>query len=194
MITKNEIKSLKSEEPKEVFLMVLNDAGQTYDIIGQITRTRLWVEYFIDGIILQVEKEPKAILKKSFAAKQKHLFELGIINKNHNEDLKILNKIRNLYAHKLNPHDESIQLIKKFSSYDEIEKTLENTKDFPSQDDLQKYRKAMENIPYYNEIKNRINFFDNPIPTMIAGGAFGLISFYLTFYIFTVFLNPKTNS
>jgi len=185
MITEEEIKSLKSEEPKEVFLMVLNDVGQTYDIIGQITRTRLWAEIFIDGVIFQIDKEPKKILKKSFAKKQKHLFELGIIDKTHNEDLRILNKIRNLYAHYLNPHEESIKLIEKFSSYNEIKKILENTKDFPSKDDLQKYREAMKNIPYYNEIKNKIKFLDNPIPTMVAGGAFGLISFYLTFYLFS---------
>ena len=86
--------------------------------------------------------------------------------------------------------------LNKFSRKRGIIETNEVTilEDFPSQDDLQKYRKTMESIPYYNEIKNRINFFDNPIPTMIACDAFGLISFYLTFYIFTVFLNLKTNS
>jgi hypothetical protein len=61
-----------------------------------------------------------------------------------------------------NPHEGAIQLIEKFSSY--------------------------------NEIKNEIKFLDNPIPTMVAGGAFGLISFNLTFYLLTVFLNPKINS
>ncbi|MDH3765395.1 MAG: hypothetical protein OER82_06255 [Nitrosopumilus sp.] len=130
MITEEEIKSLKSAEPREVFLMVLNDVGQTYDIIGQITRTRLWVEIFIDGIIFQIDTEPKKILKKPFATKQKHLFELGIIDKIHNEDLKILNKIRNLYAHNLNPHEGSIQLIEKFSSYNEIKKLLKILKTF----------------------------------------------------------------
>ena len=63
MTTEEKIKSLKSVEPREVFLMVLNDVGQTYDIIGQITRTRLWVEIFIDGIIFQIDKDPKKFSK-----------------------------------------------------------------------------------------------------------------------------------
>jgi len=86
-------------------------------MIGQIIRIHLWAERLIDGIILQVDENPKDMVKQTFAHKQKHLFKLGLIDKTHNQDLKILNKIRNLYSHESNPDEQVFEAIKKFPSY-----------------------------------------------------------------------------
>lgn len=82
--------------------------------------------------------------------------------------------------------------MQKFSSYEEIKKILESGKKFSSNEILQKYHETLEKLPNYNEIKKSIKFLDNPKPSMIATGIFGLISFLLTCYLFIVFLNQRT--
>lgn len=123
MITKEEILSLKDEQPREVLLMIINDVGQSNDIIGQIVRTHVWVEALVDGIFFQTHKNPEKFLRnKDFADKPPHLFRLGFIAKNYFEDLKILNKIRNQYVHNIHPHETVLELIAKFSSYNDVKK------------------------------------------------------------------------
>lgn len=126
-----------------------------------------------------------------FAQKLDYVFKLGIIDTEHYENLTIFNRIRNLYAHNIHPHDEAIELIQKFPSYEEIKKILESIKKFPSDEILQKYHEILEKLPNYNEMKKSIKFLDNHMPSMITAGVFGLISFLLTCYLFIVFLNPN---
>jgi len=52
----------------------------------------------------------------------------------------------------------------------------------------------MEKMPYCDEVKNDLNFIENPVPTLIGASIFGLISFRLMIYLFIVFLHPKINS
>ncbi|KEQ56854.1 hypothetical protein AAA799E16_01437 [Marine Group I thaumarchaeote SCGC AAA799-E16] len=58
--------------------------------------------------------------KGGFASKQKRLFELGLIDKTHNQELKILNEVRNLIAHNLYPNDQILEAVKKFPTYDQV--------------------------------------------------------------------------
>ncbi len=53
------------------------------------------------------------------------MFELGLIDETYNRDLKILNEIRNLYAHNLYPHEHALEAIRKFSTYDKMKVPLE---------------------------------------------------------------------
>jgi len=168
MITEEEILSLKSEQPREVLLMIINDVCQSNDIIGQVVRAHVWIEVLIDGIIFQTHKNPKKFLRnKDFADKPSHLFKLGFIDKNYFEDLKILNKIRNQYVHNIHPHEAALELIEKFSSYNEGKKIFEDG-GFPPADLLRKHQELMEKMPYYDEVKNDLNFIENPVPTLIG--------------------------
>lgn len=49
-------------------------------------------------------------------------------------------------------------------------------------------------MPYYDDLKNELDFIENPVPTLIGGSIFGLISFRLMIYLFMIFWNPKINS
>ena len=44
------------------------------------------------------------------------------IDETHNQELKILNDIRNQYAHELYPDEQAFESIKKFPSYQDVEK------------------------------------------------------------------------
>jgi hypothetical protein len=45
-----------------------------------------------------------------------------LIDKRHNQELKILNAIRNRYAHESDPDKQTLEEIKKFPSYHDVEK------------------------------------------------------------------------
>ena len=53
-----------------------------------------------------------------FSKKQKIIFGLGIINEDMNHELKIFNRIRNVFAHEIDPMEGKVtNLIKQFKSY-----------------------------------------------------------------------------
>lgn|GEM_PF-4387167 len=118
MITPDEnIRQWKSLPQREVMLKICDSITENYDLIGQIIRTHLWAEGFMDGILYQISKYSE---KDSFAVKNKHLFELGLIDETHNQELKILNNIRNLIAHNLYPNEKIVEEIKKFPRYEQF--------------------------------------------------------------------------
>jgi len=111
------INSWKSMSKKDAMGKVLDSITETNDLIGQIMRTHLWAEGFLNGILHQISQDYS---HGSFATKQKRLFELGLIDETHNQELKILNEIRNLYAHNLYPHESALDAVKKFPTYEKI--------------------------------------------------------------------------
>ena len=118
MATEDEIiNSYKSLSKREVMMKLCDSVTETNDLIGQIMRTHLWAEGFMDLILYQISEDYK---QKTFAGKRKRLFELGLIDETRNQELKILNEIRNLYAHNLYPHDHALKAIKKFPTYDQV--------------------------------------------------------------------------
>lgn len=122
MITEDNIKSMKSKSKRDLLAQARDEITETFDLRAEVIRTHIWAERFIDGIILQTLENPKNILKNSFASKQKRLFDLGLIGETHNQELKILNDIRNQYAHELYPDEQALESIKKFPSYQDVEK------------------------------------------------------------------------
>jgi len=111
------IKQWKSLPQREVMLKICNSINESNDLIGQIMRTHLWAQGFMDGILYQISKYSE---KDSFAVKNRHLLELGLIDQTHNQELKILNDIRNLIAHNLYPNEKIIEEVKKFPRYDQF--------------------------------------------------------------------------
>jgi len=162
-------------------------------LIGQIIRSHLWAEIFMDGIILQELENSRKKPKRKFAEKQELLFELGLIDKIHYKELQILNKIRNLYVHEIYPHQKALEAIKTFPTYNAIKKMLEASK-FPYDKMAEKTLDAMKKFPFYNEIKNNPKFLEYQESMIKGSSIFGLISSFLTMYLMLVFWNPKINS
>lgn len=118
MATPDEIiNEWKSLPKREAMLKLCDSITETYDMVGQIMRTHLWAEGFMNGILNQISEDYQ---QGSFATKQKRLFELGLIDENHNQELKILNDIRNFIAHNLYPHEKILEAIKKFPTYGQV--------------------------------------------------------------------------
>ena len=118
MATPDEIiNSWKSMSKRDAMLKVIDSITETNDLIVQIMRTHLWAEGFFNGILHQISED---YAQGSFATKQKRLFELGLIDETHNQELKILNDIRNLFAHNLYPHEPTFEAIKKFPTYEQV--------------------------------------------------------------------------
>ena len=111
------IKQWKSLPQREVMLKICNSIDESNDLIGQIIRTHLWAQGFMDGILYQISKYSE---KDNFATKIRRLFELGLIDETHRQELKILNDIRNLIAHNLYPNEKIIEEVKKFPRYDQF--------------------------------------------------------------------------
>ncbi len=160
MITEQDIKSLKSEPPKEVLSAIMNDIGQSNDFIGQVVRTHVWAEALVNGIILQKDKENKKILKKAFASRLEYIFKCGIIDETNYKDLCILKKIRNLFVHNIHPYDEALKTMEDFSSYSKEKNILEDV-GFPNADTIRKLQETMEKIPNHDKVKNHNNFVKN---------------------------------
>ena len=74
----------------------------------------------MEFLIIKKSKDYEDLTKLSFSQKQKTLYKLGILTDDLNQALKIVNQIRNTFAHEVNPIEDKIpQLIKKFKFYDE---------------------------------------------------------------------------
>ena len=118
MSTPEEVtKQWKSFPQREVMLKICDSITESNDLIGQILRTHLWAQGFMDGILYQISKYSE---KDNFATKNTRLFELGLIDETHNQELKILNDIRNLIAHNLYPNEQIVEKVKKFPRYDQF--------------------------------------------------------------------------
>ena len=111
------IKSWKSLPQREAMMKICDSITQTNDLIGQVVRTHLWVEGFINLILYQ---KSEFCQNKPFASKRKRLFELGLIDETHNQELKIFNQIRNRICHQLYPHKYMVEAVKKFPTYDQF--------------------------------------------------------------------------
>jgi len=111
------IKEWKALPQREVMLKICDSITESQDLIGQIMRTHLWAQGFMDGILYQISKYSE---KDNFATKNRRLFELGLIDETHHQEIKILNDIRNLISHNLYPNEKIIEEIKKFPRYDQF--------------------------------------------------------------------------
>ena len=74
------IKSWKSLPQREAMMKICDSITETNDLIGQVVRTHLWVDGFINLILYQ---KSEFCQNKKFASKQKRLFELGLIDEIH---------------------------------------------------------------------------------------------------------------
>ena len=118
MVTENEVNELLTKYTKKEFLDRILDEKELLDYRSKMLVSHLWIEQLMECIIIKKFKNHEDIIEFDFSKKRKILFGLGIINEDMNHELKILNKIRNTFAHEIDPiRDKIPNLIKQFKFY-----------------------------------------------------------------------------
>ena len=118
MVTENEVNELLTKYTKKEFLDMTLVGEELLDYRSKVLVSHIWIERLMEWIIIKKFKNHKDKINFSFSKKQKILFDLGIINEDLNHELKIFNKIRNVFAHEINPiGSKATNLIKQFKFY-----------------------------------------------------------------------------
>lgn len=120
MVTKNDVNELLIKYTKKEFLDITDLETEFLDYRSKVIVANIRIERLMEFIIVKKSKDYGDLTKFDFSKKQKILFGLGILSDDLNHELKIINQIRNTFAHELNPLENKISnLIKKFKFYDE---------------------------------------------------------------------------
>ena len=120
MVTENDINELLAKYTKKEFLDITDFETEFLDYRSKVIVANIYIERLMEYIIIKKSKDYGDLTKLSFSQKQKILYKLGILNDDLNHELKIINQIRNTFAHEINPIENKIpNLIKKFKFYDE---------------------------------------------------------------------------
>jgi len=118
MITENDVDELLKKYTKKEYSDVLLSETELLDYRSKVIVSHLRIEQLMDCIIIKKLKNHKDLVDPKFFKKQKILFESEIINKDLNHELKILNKIRNVFAHEIDPiRGKTTNIIKQFKFY-----------------------------------------------------------------------------
>jgi len=118
VVTEKDVNELLTNYTVKTFLD-LSTAGEEFlDYRSKVLVSHMWIEILLECIIVKKFKNHEDLMDFDFFKKQKILFGLGIIKEDMNHELKILNKIRNTFAHEIDPiRDKIPNLIKQFKFY-----------------------------------------------------------------------------
>ena len=120
MVTEKNINELLAKYTPKQFLDITDFESEFLDYRSKIIVANIHIERLMEYIIIKKSKDYGDLTKFDFSKKQKILFGLGILSEDLNHELKIINQIRNTFAHEINPIENKIpNLIKKFKFYDE---------------------------------------------------------------------------
>mgnify|MGYP001558117480 FL=1 len=120
MVTEKDVNELLAKYTPKQFLDITNFESAFLDYRSKVIVANIHIERLMEFIIIKKSKDHEDLTKLDFSKKQKILFRLGILSDDLNHELKIINQIRNTFAHEINPIENKIpNLIKKFKFYDE---------------------------------------------------------------------------
>jgi len=120
VVTKKDVNELLTKYTKKEFLDMSDFETEFLDYRSKVIVSNIYIERLMEFIIIKKSKGYGDLTKLDFSKKQKILFKLGILSDVLNHELKIINQIRNTFAHEINPIENKISnLIKKFKFYDE---------------------------------------------------------------------------
>lgn len=120
MLTEYNVDELLAKHTPEQFLDITNIESEFLDYRSKVLVANIYIERLMEFLIIKKSKDYGDLTKLNFSQKQKILYKSGILNDYLNHELKIINQIRNTFAHEVNPLEDKIpQLIKKFKFYDE---------------------------------------------------------------------------
>ena len=120
MITEKNVNDLLKKYTSKQFLDMTDIESEFLDYRSKVIVANIHIERLMDFLIIKKSKNYVDLVKLSFSQKQKILYKLGILDDYLNHELKIVNQIRNAFAHEINPLEDKIpEFIKKFKFYDE---------------------------------------------------------------------------
>lgn len=119
MVTEKDVNELLAKYTPKQFLDITDFESEFLDYRSKVMVANIYIERLMEFLIIKKSKVYEDLTKLSFSQKQKILYKLGILSEDLNHELKIVNQIRNTFAHEVNPRDKIPQLIKKFKFYDE---------------------------------------------------------------------------
>jgi hypothetical protein len=118
VVTEKDVNELLTNYTKKNFLDLTTAGNEFLDYRSKVLVSHMWIELLLECIIIKKFKNHEDLIDFDFSKKQKILFGLGIINEEMNHEFKILNKIRNVFAHEIDPiRDKIPNLIKQFKFY-----------------------------------------------------------------------------
>ena len=118
MVTENDVNELLTKYTKKEFLDRTIAETELLDYRSKVLVSHIWIELLMEYIIIKKFKNYEDLIDFDFSKKQKILFGLGIINEDMNHELKIFNRIRNVFAHEIDPMEsKTTNLIKQFKFY-----------------------------------------------------------------------------
>jgi len=120
VVTAKDVNELLTKYTKKEFFDRTMAIAETefLDYRSKVLVSHSWIELLLECIINKKCKNHEDLIDFGFSKKQKILFGLGIIDEDMNHELKIFNKIRNVFAHEIDPMDGKVtNLIKQFKFY-----------------------------------------------------------------------------
>lgn len=118
MVTENDVNELLIKYTGKEFFDITLDETELLDYRSKVIVSHIRIEQLMECLIIKKFKNYEDLVDFDFSKKQKILFGLGIINEDMSHELKILNQIRNVFAHEINPLEDKVtNLIKKFKFY-----------------------------------------------------------------------------
>ncbi len=120
MVTENDVNELLAKYTVKEFLDLSDLESVFVDYRCKVIVANLRIEQLMECLIIKKSKDHEDLDNLTFSQKQKILYKLGILNDDLNHELKIINKIRNAFAHEIDPlKNKTPDLIKEFKFYDE---------------------------------------------------------------------------
>jgi len=121
VVTENDVNELLAKYTTKNFLDLTDFESAFVDYRSKVLIANIRIEQLMECLIIKKSKNHEDLDNLTFSQKQKILYKLGILNDDLNHELKIINKIRNTFAHEIDPLKSEIpDLIKEFKFYDEI--------------------------------------------------------------------------
>jgi len=119
MITEENVEEFLAKYSPKQFLDATCIGSEFLDHRSKVIVANIYIERLMDFLIIKKSKNCKNLRKLKFFQKQRILHKLRILSDDLNHELKIINKIRNAFAHEIDPVGCKIpQLIKKSKFYD----------------------------------------------------------------------------
>lgn len=120
MVTREDVEELFEKYTANEFYSQTLGQAELLDYRSNVIVSHLWVELLLECIIVKKFKNFEDLVDFNFSKKQKIVFGLGIINEDMNHELKILNRMRNTFAHEIDPISDKIpDIVKKSKFYNE---------------------------------------------------------------------------
>ena len=118
MVSESDVNELLAKHTPANFLDWTGFESAFADYRSKVITANILIEKLMECLIIKKSESHEDLGKLAFSQKQKILLKLGILNDSINHELKIINKIRNSFAHEIDPlRGEVPDLIRELEFY-----------------------------------------------------------------------------